>query len=69
MTTKRRPRGSDSQGPTKVILDTATTARVPRRGDHVSLDPDLWIVLAVLDRTFGTDQVSVVAVAPRRWAS
>jgi hypothetical protein len=34
--------------------------------DVADLDPDLWAALAVLDRTFGADQVAVLSVAPRR---
>jgi len=40
---------------------------VPRRRRAVAtrLGPDLWAVLAVLDRAFGTDQVTLVRVTPR----
>jgi hypothetical protein len=34
--------------------------------DVADLDPDLWVALAVLDRAFGADQVTVLSVAPRR---
>lgn len=39
---------------------------VPRGDDVVSRDPDLWMALAILDRVFGADQVTVLSVVPRR---
>jgi hypothetical protein len=29
------------------------------------LDPDLWLALAVLDRAFGADQITVLRIVPR----
>jgi hypothetical protein len=66
MSDKARPPGGDSQGSHKVSPATGSTpASVPRVGDAVSLDPDLWVALAVLDRVFGADQVAVTDVIPR----
>jgi hypothetical protein len=53
-------RGGPRQSPPPKV-STSTTQSVAR-----DLDPDLWAALAVLDRTFGADQVDVLRVIPRR---
>jgi hypothetical protein len=63
----RKERGpAATPGPHKVAPSPSAPAGiVPRGGDVVSLDPDLWVALAALDRTFGADQVALVRVVPR----
>jgi hypothetical protein len=61
MSRKERAPGCDSRGPTSTPPPSGSTRIVPR-------DPDLWVVLVVLDRAFGANQVTVVNVTPRNRA-
>jgi hypothetical protein len=62
-------RDGPRRGRPEVSPRRSTTTSITGRGDVANLDPDLWVALAVLDRVFGTDQVTVLtvlSVVPRR---
>ncbi len=67
MSRKKGGPGSDSGASTSISTPppSGSTRMLPPGGDAVSLDPDLWVALAALDRVLGTDQVTVIDVARR----
>lgn len=65
MTDKERAPGGDSQGPKVAPSPSAPIGMLPDRAGLVSLDPDLWLALAALDRVLGADQVTVLRVFGR----